>query len=98
MNRMIIILCFAFAIMVLTSCKKDVPAFPTKFIWEFSLNRDGCTYYTIVNENPLTVSDGVDVNKDKCPPLGTLGFDIEDSGNVFQYIRDLQAIASKRCN
>lgn len=79
----------------LLSCRKDVPPFPTKLVWEFSINRAGCTYYTIVKDNPLTVSDGKDLEPSLCP-MSIIGFDIDESGEVFQWIRDVEKIIDQK--
>ena len=92
---MLIILCFAFAIMSLTSCKKDVPPFPTKHIFEQLPGHLDCTVYEIVKDNPLTVSDGKDLEPSLCP-MSIIGFDIDESGQVFQWIRDVEKIIDQK--
>lgn len=79
----------------LLSCKKDVPPFPTKHIFEQLPGHLDCTVYEIVKDNPLTVSDGKDLEPGLCP-MSIIGFDIDESGEVFQWIRDVEKIIDQK--
>lgn len=91
----IIIYCLLFFI----SCKESnggLKKFPTKYIYEVSNEEPGCIQYEIIVNDPLTVSEGKMLLPKECP-FGLFGFDIENTADIFTWIRDAQKLAKEKC-
>lgn len=86
---------FLVLFLFLSGCK-ETPPFPAKSILEYIPETNECYEYVVVSQDPLKVSDGKLVSVDNCKP-SLIGFHIDQAGDVFQYIRDLQELAKKRC-
>lgn len=85
-----------FSVFLFLSGCKDVPRFPTHEVFEVIQGQDGCTVYPVIKENPITLGDGIDLPKEKCPE-STFGFHYQDIAEVMDWIRDMQKLAEKRC-
>jgi hypothetical protein len=76
-------------------CRQNTaPEFPTKKIYEVIQGRDDCTVYTIVQDDPLQVDEGVSLPNGECPE-SVFGFAAQDVGPVFSWIRKVQDIIKK---
>lgn len=82
----------------LTACKHkgSIEPFPTEYIFEILPGEDICTKYKIINYDPLTVGEGIDLPKKNCP-VSIVGFDVENTGSVFAWIRNVQNYVKKNC-
>lgn len=86
---------FFFSFLFLLSCKES-PKFPTDKILEYLPETNECYEYTVVSYDPLKVDDGKLVDSSNCTP-SVVGWHIDDVGPVFEWIREMQDLAKKRC-
>lgn len=69
--------------------------FPTKYIFVVKPDVQKCTMHMITKHDPLTVDKGFVIPWEECPDV--IGFDVKESGAVFNWIRKAEAQAKNRC-
>ena len=76
-------------------CNSGLAPFPADFIYVANPDSLTCSKHEIINKDPVTVGDGIDVPWNECPHV--FGFKSDDVGPVMDWIRTSQEIAKKRC-
>jgi hypothetical protein len=84
------------SLLFLSGCASLEP-FPVKNIYEYINSTKECYEYYVVNNDPLTVSDGKLVDVSLCEP-SIMGFNSKDAGKVFDWIRKAQQVAKQKCS
>ena len=84
------------SLLFLAGCAgSGLPDFPAKQIFVVRTDTKTCSIHMITKQDPITVDKGHVIPWDECPDV--IGFDVKDSGAVFNWMRNAQSEAKKRC-
>ena len=72
-----------------------LPPFPAKYIFVVKPDIEKCSMHMITKQDPITVDKGHIIPWEECPDV--IGFDLKESGAVFNWMRTAQSEAKKRC-
>lgn len=75
--------------------KSGLPDFPADYVYSVRPFENKCSKHKIIKKDPVVVEKGIYVDMRECESV--FGFAAEDTGPVFNWIRNAQAVAKKRC-